>query len=74
VQDSITFSVNPGDDFYVVANLSANAQNGIADGWGTLNLQFANATGLTPAAVPLPATIWLFAAACMGIFRTRRSH
>ncbi len=69
---AINFTLNPGDDFYVISSLSANGQNGIADGWGTLNLNFSDASGLTPAAVPLPAALWLFASGLLGFSTWRR--
>jgi hypothetical protein len=54
---SMTFHLNPGDNFYVVAQLNANSRNGEADGFNTLSLSFTNASGIT--AVPEPSSFAL---------------
>lgn len=61
--DSISFDVEPGDEFYVVTELNASGQNGTADAWNTLTLNFDNNSGLTPAAVPEPTSLAVFATA-----------
>jgi hypothetical protein len=64
-QTSTTLSVdlNPGDDFYVVMELIGHGQNGTTDAWGTLSAQFDNASGIIPAAIPVPepatTALWL---------------
>jgi hypothetical protein len=57
--DSISFDLNPGEDFYVVTEMTAGGQNGIADAWNTLNLDFDDDTGLTPAIIPEPSSLLL---------------
>lgn len=66
----ITFDIDPGDDFYVVAEMNASGQNGIADAWNTLTLNFDDDTGLAAASVsnvPLPAAVWLFGSGLLGL-------
>lgn len=55
--DSISFDIDSGEDFYVVAEMTATGQNGIADAWNTLTLSFEDDAGLTPAVVPEPPAI-----------------
>lgn len=72
---SITFDIDPGDDFYVVASMGASGQNGIADAWNTLTLNFDDDTGLTAASisnVPLPAAVWLFGSGLLGLIGISR--
>ena len=62
---TLSFSLNPGDSFFVVAQLDVNAQNGIANAENTLVMSFDAATaasgGLQAAltAVPELGTAWL---------------
>jgi len=68
--DAISFDINPGDDFYVVASMGAHGQNGVADAWNTLTLNFDDDTGLTAASisnVPVPAAVWLFGSGLLGL-------
>ncbi len=71
---SISFSLNPGDDFYVVGSMSARSINGYADGWNTLTFDFTDDTGLTAATsvVPVPAAAWLFASGLIGLASVAR--
>lgn len=72
---SITFDLDPGMDFFVVASISANAKNGFADGWNTLTMQFDDATGLnaaSAASVPEPASLWLFGVGLLGLAGRRK--
>ncbi len=75
VSSSITFDVIDGLDFYVIASMGANAQNGFADASSTLNLQFQNDAGLSAvatSAVPVPATVWLFGSGLVGLVSLAR--
>jgi hypothetical protein len=69
---TLTFSVDPGDSFYLWAEINANAYSGpnadvIADGFNTLTMSFSDPSNLAPAAVPLPAAAWLFGSAVLGL-------
>jgi len=73
----ISFDIANGDDFYVVAELSATGQNGYADAWNTLTMAFDDDTGLQAAsvgAVPVPAAAWLFGSGLLALigFARRR--
>lgn len=73
--DVITFDINPGDDFYVVASMGATGKNGIADAWNTLTLSFEDDTGLAAASisnVPVPAALWLFGSGLLGLIGIAR--
>lgn len=79
IPGTISFILNPGDIFYVFAQLTAKAVNGTADGWNTFSMSFVDDTGLaasaTPdvSAVPVPAAAWLFGSALLGFVGLRRS-
>lgn len=65
---SITFDLEDGMDFYVVASMGATAKNGYANGWDTLTMDFDNASGLTAvSAIPVPAAVWLFGSGLLGL-------
>ena len=69
----ISFDIADGEDFYVVAELSAVGQNGYADAWNTLTLEFDDATGLQAASVvPVPAAVWLFGSGLLGLVGVAR--
>jgi hypothetical protein len=72
---SLNFTIESGQDFYVMAALVSGAQNGIADASNTLVMNFADATGLTAvSAVPEPhaAVLLLAGLAGLGIAAKRR--
>ena len=78
---SLSFDVLEGDEFLIWAGLQARAwRGGEADAFSTLTMMFDDPTGLTAAAmptvsaVPLPAGIWLFGTALIGLvgFSRRR--
>lgn len=72
---TISFSIDPGDNFFVVASLRARAKNGSADAWNTLTLDFDDDTGLTPTLVPEPRCCWIAAMATLLLaFRRRASR
>jgi hypothetical protein len=58
---TLDFTLNPGDEIYVFAQLGASAERGgSADATNTLTLTFDDASQLQAAVVPVPAAIWLF--------------
>lgn len=72
---SITFDLDPGTDFYVIAAVNAFSNNGYADGWNTLTMQFDDDSGLTAASmrsVPEPSAFWLFGAGLVGFLGVHR--
>ncbi len=76
---SISFNVDDGDDFFIVAALYARSRNGgYADGWNTLTMTFDDASGLLAATtVPVPAAAWLFGSgilALVGIARRKKNR
>jgi hypothetical protein len=59
-QTSLTFDLMPGDSFYVVTQMSASSQNGVADAEHTLKMNFDNPAGLLAvSAVPEMGTAWM---------------
>jgi hypothetical protein len=73
--DSITFDLDPGMDFYVIASMGAESKNGFVDGWNTLTMSFDNDTALVAAsvsAVPVPAAVWLFGSGLLGLMGISR--
>lgn len=74
VTQSVSFTLNDGDEIFVWANLVASGtRGGAADAFNTASLAFStgNVAGLT--AVPLPAGAWLLLSG-MAIIATRRSR
>ena len=67
--DQLSFTLNHGDEFYLLAGLTAAADGSgaIADAFSTLEMKF-NTTQLTPANVPLPAGLWLLGGALVWLF------
>lgn len=76
VSDSISFTVNSGDNFYVIAQLSVGSERGgLADAENTFTASFADATGLAPvatAAVPEPSSAALLGLGLTALFTRRR--
>ena len=74
---SFSFLLNSGDEFYVVGSMEAYTENGYADAWNTLSMNFQDDIGLVAvSAVPVPAAVWLFASGLIGLVgvaRTKRS-
>jgi hypothetical protein len=69
LDDRLTFSLNNGDEFYLMAALSAGADGvgASALSWSTLTMEF-NTTDLQAASVvPLPAALWLFGSGLVGL-------
>lgn len=68
LNDQLDITLNNGDEFYLLAGLTAAADgtNAFADAFSTLDLSF-NSTDLIPISVPLPAGIWLFGSALAGL-------
>ena len=67
--DSISFTMNPGDEIFVWAGLEAGGiRNGFGDAFDTLTMAFSDDTGLTPNnVVPVPAAVWLFGSGLLGL-------
>lgn len=74
--DQLTFTVNPGDDFFVWAGLQVDGmRGGIADAYNTFTMDFADDAGLQAAsvsAIPAPAALWLFGSGLMGLIGVAR--
>ena len=69
LDDQLNFSLNNGDEFYLMAALSAGADGDGASAlsWSTLTMEF-NTTDLQAASVvPLPAAVWLFGSGLLGL-------
>lgn len=74
VTQSVSFTLNDGDEIFVWANLVASGiRGGTADAFNTASLAFSagNVAGLT--AVPLPAGAWLLLSG-FGIIAARRTR
>ena len=71
VAGAVSFDVNPGDSFYVFANLSTWAfDQGTAVSMNSLTMSFVDDSGLVAASaavVPIPAAIWLFGAGLIAL-------
>ncbi|WDE00180.1 PEP-CTERM sorting domain-containing protein [Thalassomonas actiniarum] len=62
--DSLSFDLQPGESFFVVASMRAKSRNGYADAWNTLSLNFeddnglvAASAGIVPVDVPEPTSL-----------------
>ncbi|WP_281556244.1 PEP-CTERM sorting domain-containing protein [Thalassomonas sp. RHCl1] len=62
--DSLSFDLQPGENFFVVASMKAKSRNGYADAWNTLSLNFEDDSKLvaasaasTPVDVPEPTSL-----------------
>ena len=67
---NLSFDLEPGQHFFIVASMEANSKNGFVDAWNTLSLNFEDDTGLVaasagnvPVDVPEPASLGIFALA-----------
>lgn len=71
---SIFFDLNPGDVISVAAQLVAQAERGgSADALSTLTMEFSDDSNLVAiGVVPVPAAVWLFGSALLGLFGLRR--
>jgi hypothetical protein len=70
---SINFILNPGDEFFVWAGLDAGGiRNGFGDAFNTLSMSFSDDTGITTSVVPIPAAVWLFGSALLGLGAVKR--
>lgn len=64
--DSIDFTLNPGDEFFVWAGLEAGGMhNGFGDVSNTLSMSFSDDTGIY--AAPVPAAVYLFGSGLLSI-------
>jgi len=74
VNDRLQITLNNGDEFYVLAALTAAADGtgSVADAFSTFQMGF-DTTDLVPAAVvPVPAAVWLFGSGLLGLIGTSR--
>lgn len=72
--DHLQITLNNGDEFYVLAALTAAADGSgaVADAFSTFQMGF-NTTQLVPAAVvPVPAAAWLFGSGLLGLIGISR--
>ncbi|MGE0487053.1 MAG: hypothetical protein AB7Q81_23075 [Gammaproteobacteria bacterium] len=73
--DPLSIALDPGDQFYLLAALSASATGAgaLADSFSTLTMSFDSPALLAAGvAVPLPAAAWLFGSAVFGLVVVRR--
>jgi len=70
---SISFTLNPGDEFFVWAGLEAGGiRDGYGDAFNTLSMSFSDAAGITPNIIPVPAAVWLFGSGLIGLIGIAR--
>lgn len=70
---SISFTLNPGDEFFVWAGLNAGGiRDGYGDAFSTLSMSFSDAAGITPNIIPVPAAVWLFGSGLIGLIGIAR--
>jgi hypothetical protein len=72
--DQLEITLNNGDEFYLLAALTAAADGtaAVADAFSTFEMAFST-TQLVPAAVvPVPAAAWLFASGLLGLIGVAR--
>jgi hypothetical protein len=72
--DQLQLTLNNGDEFYVLAALTAAADgmSAVADSFSTFEMGF-NTTELVPATVvPVPAAAWLFCSGLIGLIGISR--
>lgn len=73
LMDSISFTLDPGDEFFVWAGLNAGGvRDGYGDAFNTLSMSFSDNTGITPGIVPVPAAVWLFGSGLIGLIGVAR--
>ena len=74
IMDQLDITLNNGDEFYLLAGLVAAADGDMAfaNAFSTLEMNF-NSTELVPVGVPVPAAIWLFGSALVGLFGIRKT-
>jgi len=71
--DSIGFTLNPGDEFFVWAGLRAGGiRNGFGDAFNTLSMSFSDDAGISTSVVPVPAAVWLFGSGLIGLIGIAR--
>ena len=74
--DSISFTLNPGDEIFVWAGIEAGGtRGGFGDAFNTLSMSFSDDTGIAPSdisAVPVPAAVWLFGSGLLGLVGVAR--
>lgn len=71
--DSIAFTLNPGDVFFVWAGIEAGGtRDGFGDAFNTLSMLYSDDTDISPSVVPIPAAIWLFGSGMIGLVGVAR--
>jgi hypothetical protein len=53
----LSFTINPGESFFVYASVEANVKNGFVDAWNTFSMDFTDNTGLRAASAPLQVSV-----------------
>jgi hypothetical protein len=73
--DSIGFTLNPGDEFFVWAGIEAGGiRDGFGDAFNTLSMSYSDDTGISPSVVPVPAAFWLFGSGLVGLVGIARRN
>ncbi|WP_299660507.1 hypothetical protein [uncultured Psychromonas sp.] len=78
--ETVTFTVNAGESFYIVSEMRAKSQDGYADAWNTLSMSFKDGSDLqaaiqvatAPVSVPEPKTLFLLALCLLAILVKKR--
>lgn len=75
---SITFDLDVGESFFILTQIAAVSEGGVADGLNTLTMNFEDSTGLqavlggtSSVEVPEPSTLMLFLASIALFFRRK---
>ena len=74
LDDQLQITLNNGDEFYVLAALTASADGAgaIADAFSTFEMSFDTTELVAASAVPVPASVWLFCSGVTGLIGMAR--
>ncbi len=72
--DRLQLTLDNGDEFYMLAALTAAADGtgALADAFSTLEMEFDTAALVPAGVVPIPAAAWLFGSGLLGLFSFAR--